>query len=77
MWRPSDGWSFALSVAIAIVATAWQGRHGPHQCRATYTRQLALTAGQFAAALDQALSAQLQAVQAAALLQAKRGVNNP
>ena len=65
----SVGWLVvALSVAIALVATAWLGAMARNTVLQQHARQLTLTVDQFAAELDLALSSRLQAVRAAAAM---------
>ena len=75
----SVGWLVvALSVVIALGATAWLGRMARNAVLQQHARQLTLTAHQFAADLDLALSARLQAIRAAAaMLRTEVGADAP
>jgi len=73
------GWLVvALSLAFAMVAALWLGGMARTSLLQLHGRQLALTADQFAAELDQALALRLQSVRAAAtLLRTDLGSDTP
>ena len=63
------GWLVvALSLVFALVAALWLGEMARTSLLQQHGRQLALTADQLAAGLDQALASRLQSLQAAAVM---------
>lgn len=63
------GWLVvALSLVFAMVAALWLGEMARTSLLQQHGRQLALSTGQFAAELDQALASRLQSIRAAATL---------
>lgn len=73
------GWlAVALSLAFATAAATWLGAMARTSLLQQHSRQLALSADQLAAGLDQAISSRLQSVRAAAaMLGTDSGVKSP